>query len=752
MRIVIVTSRGWPARGGAESSIRAVSRKIVEQYRHECWVLSAYVVKKNGKDGPVRFTTYRDRDELRRLIESLQPDVMLTHNGAIVDAVKVAGAYNLPVAVYFQSHEYYLPSPAEIKRWRVSETRDYPTTQEARYVMREADVRVVNSYAVQQKFLRRYGGRFDVIYPEFEPGRFLLRGARREGRFITGICGFAYKGAHIFAELAKSFPDETFLLVGNRDHGLSNLFARQSNIKLMPYCTQQKQFLRLSKIVLVPSQLPEPFGRIAIEGMANGIPVLASLNGGLCEILGDSGSGIRHYRDPSAWRRRLAELLVRPDLMTHLARTGRERVAPFLDGNPTRQWERLLRQLAAAKRPDYPRSVRCVMFGGATDAKTAFARINRQWRQHLTSDRGYRVSSQPTPGEFHENVIDYVIHHDYASEFPQQALPQEGKAVAVRTWDFGRFPDRWVRKINEDYDQLWVHCSWIRRQAIQSGVSPARVRIVPPGIDPQVFKPSGRRHRLATRNSFKFLFVGSTVYRKGIDILLRAYESAFGPDDDVCLVIKDHDRDIFYQGITSQDEIRRREADAEHPEILYIDTHWSEVDLAALYRACDVAVFPYRAEGFAIPILEAMACGTPAIVPAFGACLDYCTTSTSFLVPARRINAPVSREFAVNTLGFRERVEEVDFCELSPDVLAEYLRDAYTTAESTLRRKQRAGVQRAHQRFRWEDSAKRLKRHLAALDAHAAPIRLRHRRAAQARQKRIFETAKELFLNPPQKR
>ena len=100
-----------------------------------------------------------------------------------------------------------------------------------------------------------------------------------------------------------------------------------------------------------------------------------------------------------------------------------------------------------------------------------------------------------------------------------------------------------------------------------------------------------------------------------------------------------------------------------------------ETDLAALYRACDVAVFPYRAEGFCIPILECMASGTPAIVPRFGACLDYCSDDTSYFTDAKRIRIPVHRRLTV-ALGFTDEVDEVDFCEVPVDVLAERMRQA----------------------------------------------------------------------------
>ena len=222
------------------------------------------------------------------------------------------------------------------------------------------------------------------------------------------------------------------------------------------------------------------------------------------------------------------------------------------------------------------------------------------------------------------------------------------------------------------------------------------------GIDPGVFNPDGPRYPVTSGKTFRFLFVGGVSLRKGTDLLLDAYRKAFTRDDDVCLVLKDHSRDLFYRENHARDRIAELRADSVAPEVVHLDDFLPEPELAALYRSCDAAVFPYRAEGFCLPILEAMACGTPAIVPDFGACLDFCTADTSYLVKARRIRAPVARSFSV-ALGFEEVLSEVDFCEVPVDRLVQTLQAVPQEAAAERRRKAEAGVL-ASRRMTWEDS------------------------------------------------
>src|SRR6185436_13260064 len=53
-----------------------------------------------------------------------------------------------------------------------------------------------------------------------------------------------------------------------------------------------------------------------------------------------------------------------------------------------------------------------------------------------------------------------------------------------------------------------------------------------------------------------------------------------------------------------------------------------------LFTACQCLVHPYRGEGFALPVLEAMACGLPVIVTAGGATDDFVTDDFGFRMEA----------------------------------------------------------------------------------------------------------------------
>lgn len=745
MRVLWTTEKGYPVMGGAQITNLAFLRNLSEKYGHDCRIFCVYPRKKRLNYGRVGLRTYRDTDELRSMVLGFKPDVIISSLEAGIHAQRIANLYNIPSVHYLHSYEYAPPGRAERESWKVSQSREYSDESELKFIFDEADACVANSRFMKRRFERRYGRSFRVIYPEFTVEDVTAGGTRAGGgKFITGICGFPYKGADIFYELARRIKHENFLLVGNSQYEYLKKFGKLGNVRVLPY-TLAKKFLGMSKAVLVPSQWPEPFGRILVEAAANGIPVLASLTGGMKEIIAGTALGVRKFRDPGSWEKKLREILESEDARALNISEGKRVSGKFLKGRSTTELDRLIKKLAAGKKPDY-KAKSVVALCGRKKEKTAYSSVNSRWLAMLGEDGDYTTLDLEVPSGPRRLPVDFFIHHDYQQDFGSVSVPDVGKFIAVRTWDFGRFPAKWVEKINE-CDQQWVHSGWVRSNAVSSGIDRRRVKVIPHGIDETVFRPGGGAYGLSTDRSFKFLFVGATVFRKGVDVLLEAFGEAFNAGDDVCLVIKDNPRDVFYSNIKYKDKIAALGKDNSYPELVYIDDYLSPREMAALYRGCDAGAFPYRAEGFCLPILEAMACGLPSIVPRYGACLDFCDDSTSFLMPVKRFNLPVTGSFAINTLGFSEEVEEVDFCETSPETLADFLKRVYRAGSGVLERKSLNGIRKAHGRFKWSDILKLMKRRLRELDSHPVPRRLGKARAENLKSRRKFEAAREIFLS-----
>ena len=128
--------------------------------------------------------------------------------------------------------------------------------------------------------------------------------------------------------------------------------------------------------------------------------------------------------------------------------------------------------------------------------------------------------------------------------------------------------------------------------------------------------------------------------------MLTAFREEFGPHEDVCLVVKDLGSDSFYRHNNLRDEAMKTRDDSNQPEIIFFNGNWTAGQLASLYATCNCLVLPYRGEGFGLPILEAMACGIPAIVPRGGASDDFVTESTGLFLDSKSVETNIDWELA----------------------------------------------------------------------------------------------------------
>ncbi len=189
--------------------------------------------------------------------------------------------------------------------------------------------------------------------------------------------------------------------------------------------------------------------------------------------------------------------------------------------------------------------------------------------------------------------------------------------------------------------------SWSRRAFLQAGYAPERVHVIPHGIDSGLAAPLPTAERTAFRRSlrladdeFAFLNVSAMTWNKGIGPLIAAFAIHRRSHLRSVLVLKGGD--YLYGPVlhASIEEAGRLSADVRDPSlgkaIRYVDNNLPWEMISRLYRSVDAYIAPYRAEGFNLPALEAMAAGLPLVVSRGGASDDFCGEEHSFKIVTDR--------------------------------------------------------------------------------------------------------------------
>ncbi|MEU0937578.1 glycosyltransferase family 4 protein [Embleya sp. NPDC005971] len=140
--------------------------------------------------------------------------------------------------------------------------------------------------------------------------------ATTPGDRVTLVNRCHEKGGMVLRALAQRMPDTRFLAVTGA-YGEQVSYAGQGNVEVLDQVSGAAAMRDLvyarSRVVIMPSTY-ESWGRVAVEAMASGIPVVASPTPGLHEALGSAGifadpadidaweTALRGLDDPAAWR------------------------------------------------------------------------------------------------------------------------------------------------------------------------------------------------------------------------------------------------------------------------------------------------------------------------------------------------------------------------------------------------------------------------------------------------------------------
>jgi glycosyltransferase involved in cell wall biosynthesis len=202
--------------------------------------------------------------------------------------------------------------------------------------------------------------------------------------------------------------------------------------------------------------------------------------------------------------------------------------------------------------------------------------------------------------------------------------PGSERFIVIQPFEFGAVPIGWVHEAVE-VDAIWVPSSFSKLCWVQGGMDPAKVWIVPNPLEVPEFES---QERLGNR----LLFVGGAIPRKGVDILIKTLDTFTDQElRRLELVVKEVGRETSYREKSLIDKLL-----AEYPrvaaQVTVISDSLARADLFALMSSAACLVHPYRGEGFGLPMLEAMAVGTPVVATRGGAADDFLNEANAYLV------------------------------------------------------------------------------------------------------------------------
>lgn len=240
------------------------------------------------------YTTYRawhPVNSTSEVVDAFNPDVVILQSGFPARLAKGFKARTVPLVFYLRNVEF------EDLGGDLAEFSDCQF--------------IANSEFTARKFANAFGVQSEIIYPLIRPEMYQTDTRRESVLFVNP---HKHKGLDIALNCARACPEipftfqMTWTLSNEELEELNTALSTLPNVRVQARTQDMKQVYAEAKIVLAPSRWEEAFGRISAEAHINGIPVVASAQGGLPESVGPGGILIDLSEPEETWSDALKKL------------------------------------------------------------------------------------------------------------------------------------------------------------------------------------------------------------------------------------------------------------------------------------------------------------------------------------------------------------------------------------------------------------------------------------------------------------
>ena len=322
---------------------------------------------------------------------------------------------------------------------------------------------------------------------------------------------------------------------------------------------------------------------------------------------------------------------------------------------------------------------------------------------------------QPEPNVVNENVE--LIERCFKNR-----VSYDQDAPSIRIWHqfdlaqhigkgprFG-FPIFELDKFNDvelhhlkNQDALFVCSEWAKEVIKENGIE-TPTYVIPLGVDRNTFTvdEKAKEHELCRDNPTVFVNIGKWEYRKGHDVIPLVLEQALGIDENYLLIMMNSNPFIKEEQTKEWESFYRNKL-GDH--VRFVERVDTASEVAYIMNMADCGIFPSRAEGWNLELLEMMACGKHVIATNYSAHKDFCNNENCMLVEVDSLEPAFDGVF-FNDEDFDGRWGVTDSYK-QIDQMVDYVKEIHKMKQDGSLGINVAGLKTAEQ-FSWNNSAKKI--------------------------------------------
>lgn len=274
-----------------------------------------------------------------------------------------------------------------------------------------------------------------------------------------------------------------------------------------------------------------------------------------------------------------------------------------------------------------------------------------------------------------------------------------GKHIGFPIFELDNFSNHEIHHLSH-LDHAFV-CSHWAKSIIQEQVETLRdsVSVIPLGVDNTLFKPSEQQKDGPTI----FFNCGKFEIRKGHDILVEIFNKAFSPSDNVELWLMCSNPFLSEQETKEwHQRYYRSKLGSKIKMIPRLDT---QEEVYNIMHQIDCGIFPSRAEGWNLELLECMSCGKNVITTNYSAHTEFCNSENSLLVDI------LEKEPAKDGKWFFGQGSWAKIGDQQIAQFAEYMKQIHMNKQNGSLKINHAGIETA-QKFSWDNTAEAIIQHV----------------------------------------